>query len=192
MGGLLTPRPDRFTPGKVRRYPLYRRLGGPQGRSGRVRKISSPPGFDPRTAQPVAIRYTDWAIPAPARENKICNLNTVFWRVIVLNSRSTFIRIYDILFPGSVYECTPTGRINAGWLRKKMDSNSPENWRSLKMGYVLLQLMMMMMMMMMIMMKKPLSVHNLWSILCRYVLQTTLLIIPVSILKGGKIDRRQV
>jgi hypothetical protein len=27
--------------------PLYRRLGGPQDRSGRVRKISPPPGFDP-------------------------------------------------------------------------------------------------------------------------------------------------
>ena len=34
-------------------------LGGPQGRSGRVRNISPPPGFDPRTVQPVAIRYTD-------------------------------------------------------------------------------------------------------------------------------------
>jgi hypothetical protein len=32
------------------RYPLYRRLGGPQDRSGRVRKISPPPRFDPRTA----------------------------------------------------------------------------------------------------------------------------------------------
>jgi hypothetical protein len=32
--------PDRFLlPGKTR-YPLYRRLGGPQGRSGQVRKIS--------------------------------------------------------------------------------------------------------------------------------------------------------
>ena len=32
------------------RYPLYkRRRGGPQGRSGWVRKISLPPGFDPRT-----------------------------------------------------------------------------------------------------------------------------------------------
>jgi hypothetical protein len=31
-------------PGKTR-YPLYRRLGGPQGRSGRVIKISPPPGF---------------------------------------------------------------------------------------------------------------------------------------------------
>ena len=45
-------------PGKTR-YPLYRRLGGPQGWSVRVRKIWPPPGFDPRTAQPVASRYTD-------------------------------------------------------------------------------------------------------------------------------------
>jgi hypothetical protein len=49
-------------PGKTR-YPLYRRLDGPQGRSGRVRKIP-PPGFDPRTVQPVASLYADWAIPA--------------------------------------------------------------------------------------------------------------------------------
>ena len=42
-------------------YPLYRRLGGPHGRSGQVRKISPPPGFDPRTVQPVARLYTDYA-----------------------------------------------------------------------------------------------------------------------------------
>jgi hypothetical protein len=51
-------------PGKKTQYPLYRRLGGPQGRSGRVRKISSPSGFDPWTLQPVVSRYTDYAIPA--------------------------------------------------------------------------------------------------------------------------------
>ena len=27
---------------------------GPRGRSGRVRKISPPPGFDPRTVEPIA------------------------------------------------------------------------------------------------------------------------------------------
>jgi len=43
------------------RYPSYRRLGGPQSRSGRVRKISPPPGFEPRTAQSVASRCTDCA-----------------------------------------------------------------------------------------------------------------------------------
>jgi len=29
------------------RYPFYRRLGGPQGRSGRAENLA-PPGFDPR------------------------------------------------------------------------------------------------------------------------------------------------
>jgi len=55
----VTPRPL-FTPGKTR-YTLYRSLGGLQGRSGRVRKISPPPGFDPRTVQPVTRPYADWA-----------------------------------------------------------------------------------------------------------------------------------
>jgi len=60
--------PAALPPGKTR-YPLYRRLGGPLGRSGLERKISPPPGFDPRTVQPVASRYTDWAIPAPRKYN---------------------------------------------------------------------------------------------------------------------------
>jgi hypothetical protein len=50
--------PTVLTPGKIR-YPLYRRLGGAQGRSGRMRKISPLPGFDPQIVQPVASRYTD-------------------------------------------------------------------------------------------------------------------------------------
>ena len=45
--------PAALPPGKTR-HPLYRRLGGPQGRSGRARKISPPSGFDHRTVQPVA------------------------------------------------------------------------------------------------------------------------------------------
>ena len=56
--------PAALPPGKTR-YPLYRRMGGPQGRSGRVWKISPPPEFEPQTVQPVASRYTDWVNPAP-------------------------------------------------------------------------------------------------------------------------------
>jgi hypothetical protein len=50
--------PAALPPGKTW-YPLYRRLGGPQGRFGRVCKISPPPRFDSRTAQPVAGRCID-------------------------------------------------------------------------------------------------------------------------------------
>jgi len=56
-------RPGRFTPGKDL-VPIAQEAGWAQGRSGWVRKISAPPGFDPRTVQPVASRHTDWAIPA--------------------------------------------------------------------------------------------------------------------------------
>jgi hypothetical protein len=49
-------------------YPLYRRLGGPQGWSGRVRKILPPPGFNPWTVQPVASHYNDWAILAHKKD----------------------------------------------------------------------------------------------------------------------------
>jgi hypothetical protein len=64
-GGWLKPFPCRFTPvqGKTQ-YPLYRRLGGSQGWSGKVWKISPTLGFNPRTVQPVAIRCTDYVIPA--------------------------------------------------------------------------------------------------------------------------------
>ena len=61
--------PAALPPGKTR-YPLYRRLGRPQGRSGRVRKISPPSGFDPRTVQrlsyPGPIFMTAW-------------INSFFW-----------------------------------------------------------------------------------------------------------------
>jgi hypothetical protein len=46
-------------PPEKTRYPLYRKLCGPQGWSGRVRKITPTQGFHPRTVQKVASRYTD-------------------------------------------------------------------------------------------------------------------------------------
>ena len=53
----ITPRPH-FTPGKDP-VPIVQEAGWAPGRSGQVRKISSPLGFDPRTVQPVASRYTN-------------------------------------------------------------------------------------------------------------------------------------
>jgi hypothetical protein len=54
--------PAALSPGKTQ-HQLYRRLGVPQGRFGGVQKISRQQGFDPRTIEPVASCYTDWAIP---------------------------------------------------------------------------------------------------------------------------------
>jgi hypothetical protein len=57
-------RPGRILPPGKTRYSLYRRLGGPQGWSGYVRKISPPPGFDSRTVHPVAQSLYRLSYPA--------------------------------------------------------------------------------------------------------------------------------
>jgi hypothetical protein len=69
------PRPGRFTPGKTR-YPLHMRLGGPQGRSGQVRKIL------PHTG----IRFPD----RPARSESLYRLSyraphTIIHKQIIIN-----------------------------------------------------------------------------------------------------------
>jgi hypothetical protein len=50
--------PAALLPGKTQ-YSLYRRLGRPQG----AENLAST-GIRSRTVQPVASRYTNWAIPA--------------------------------------------------------------------------------------------------------------------------------
>jgi hypothetical protein len=58
-GGVsVTPRPL-FTPGKDP-IPIVQEAGW-EDRCGQAWEISPPPGFDPRTVQPVASRYTDYA-----------------------------------------------------------------------------------------------------------------------------------
>jgi hypothetical protein len=53
--------PEALSP-EIDSVPVHGKLGGPKGQSGGICEISSPPGFDLRTFQPVASRYTDWAI----------------------------------------------------------------------------------------------------------------------------------
>jgi len=55
------------TPWKGLRYPLYRGLGVPHSRSGRVWKSQNlvlTLRFKPRSVQPVGSRYTDYLIQA--------------------------------------------------------------------------------------------------------------------------------
>jgi hypothetical protein len=56
-------RHGRFTPEENTRYLLYRRLGGPQGQSGRYGKSSPPLGLDTQIAQPAEaclLRYSSY------------------------------------------------------------------------------------------------------------------------------------
>ena len=92
--------PAALPPGKTR-YPLYKRVFGPQGRFGRVRKTSPPPGFDPQTVQPVASRYTDCAIAVHqyflvASQNSRC-LNAILSIAVRLPTDATVYFVY--LFP---------------------------------------------------------------------------------------------
>ena len=52
-------RPGRTLPPGKTRYPLYRWLAGPQGRSGRAENLVRT-GIRSRTVQPVVSRYIDW------------------------------------------------------------------------------------------------------------------------------------
>ena len=57
-GGRSTPRPGRFTPGKDP-VPIVQEVGwapGPVWTD--AENLDHPPGFDPRTVQPVASRHT--------------------------------------------------------------------------------------------------------------------------------------
>ena len=52
-----------FTPGKETQYPLYMRLGGPKGLSGRLQKVLPTPSFNLQTVQPIVHCCTDYAVP---------------------------------------------------------------------------------------------------------------------------------
>jgi hypothetical protein len=58
-----TARPGHTLPPGKTRYPLYWRLGGPQGRSGRTENLA-PSGFNPRIVQPVAHSLYRLSYPA--------------------------------------------------------------------------------------------------------------------------------
>ena len=87
-------RPGRTLPPGKTRYPIYRRLGGPQGRSGRAENLV-PTAIRSRTLQPVVSRYTDWAT-GPTR---ICNTYCFSSAIVTLTCLIiTFIRTLLVYF----------------------------------------------------------------------------------------------
>jgi len=73
-------RPGRSLPPGKTRYPLYRRLGGPQGQSGQVRKISPPTGIrspdHPACSQSLyrptiySVIESDWSKACPQKRTR--------------------------------------------------------------------------------------------------------------------------
>ena len=103
-------RPGRNLPPAKTRYPFYRRLGGPQGRSGRAEK-PVPTRIRSRTVQPVVSRYTDWATGPTLKPRKLketvfmslCNVprHLSFWRrpfLVVTNWSGKWLKqIWEII-----------------------------------------------------------------------------------------------
>jgi hypothetical protein len=76
--GWSMPHPGCLPPEETQ-YPLYRRLGGPQGWSGQVRKISPPSGFNPLTFQPIqrVTILTELSWPTYKEMNAVnCDIHT--------------------------------------------------------------------------------------------------------------------
>ena len=75
---------------------LYRRLGGLQDWSGRLWKISPPPGFDPRTVQPVASRYTD-SIRLTSDEYDKFKSRCDFYRMLLLMLKGEYVDYDEVV-----------------------------------------------------------------------------------------------
>ena len=86
-------------PGQTR-YPLYRRLGGPQGRSGRAENLV-PTGIRFRTVQPVAQSLYRLSYPA-----HIClDLFSLIYKTTISEQYNTSLRVLRNLHRCSFYQC---------------------------------------------------------------------------------------
>jgi len=71
-------RPGRSLPPGKTLYPLYRRLGGPQGRSGQVRKFSPPTGI--RSPDRTACSQSVYRLRNPTHITTLASL-MINWKV---------------------------------------------------------------------------------------------------------------
>ena len=89
-------RPGRTLPPGKTRYPFYRKLCGPQGRSGRAENLV-PTGIRSRTVHPVVSRYTDWTTKVLVGLQNINNTNKLPRDSYVV-SHHTYLTFYGIFF----------------------------------------------------------------------------------------------
>jgi hypothetical protein len=115
MGWVVNATPRRIYPRE--RPGTHSRLGGLQGWSERVRKISTPTGIrsDPRAVQPVASRYADWAIGAHPRRIEHWNLLLVFsdWIPFFWQQRRAGSVVWDLWAP--LIKLIDERQLSSGW-----------------------------------------------------------------------------
>jgi hypothetical protein len=110
-----TPQPL-YPRGKSPRYPLDRRLGGPQSRSGHSGKETNLtlPGIEPRASDPAGGNYADWAIPTPSLRFSIPKLNALVWRLF----RWSVCPLWEV-------------KLNHDWRSNVVFEGGSEPWQSL-------------------------------------------------------------
>ena len=79
--------PGRTLPPGKTRYPLYRRLGGPQGRSGRAENLA-PPRFEFPAVQPVAQSLYRLSHPAHGKAISITYSECVYVALVIQHAKS--------------------------------------------------------------------------------------------------------
>ena len=95
-------RPGRTLPPGKTRYPFYRRLGGLQGRYGRMENLF-PTGTQSRTVQPGVSHYTDWATRPTLLVVRSCKmvalrvLMALRWRKL-RKLKNLSVRIFPLFF----------------------------------------------------------------------------------------------
>ena len=105
-------------------YVSYSRLGGLQGRSGRMRKNLPPWGVDPQTVQPIVSHYIDYIIPA--HMNRVPEHNRMFVAKIYillswLMTRCNVLQ-YKSLPPWESQNLKPTTAKNWNTVRLQMNA----------------------------------------------------------------------
>jgi len=102
-------RPGRTLPPGKPRYPLYRRLGGPQGRSGRAENLVAT-GIRSRTVQPVAQSVYRQSYPAHTYTH---TYKTIIIIIIIIIIQSKYNRSCPLLGTKNEYWCVGLYTINA-------------------------------------------------------------------------------
>jgi len=77
-GQVFNPTPRPLHPRERDPLPIVKEVGVPHGHFGLAQKIPSPPGLDSRTVQPVASRYTDWALSPHATLYYIASYHIIY------------------------------------------------------------------------------------------------------------------